>query len=251
MTSGRILFCTAISSLLMALSHLGLASSSSMQANAYGGISNSHMKQSLIRISPQETDLIKKNNDTDATFGVGLAYMISLDPITKNHPDSFIQKLFLGGDYFLSNMQHGGEVLLYQTAQFTHYDYTMSLKTNRLMVNAQLLFLPLWQGVAPFVGASIGGARIRAHYYEKPRTEETVYDGELNLAPKKNTNFVYSFAVGVRKPITPKIVFFLSYLYTDFGSIYTSGKSTYITIQSPIKIKVSTQTGLLGISYTL
>lgn len=249
MKSKGIKFFIGISSLFVSLIQLASASSPGLQANVFGGISRTQMTSSLIHISPQETDLMEKDNATDTTFGAGIAYVLPLERILNNHPNSIIKNLLFGVDYFYYNTQLGGGVQLYESAKFTNYDYTLNLRTNRLMLNIQWLFLPQWQNISPYVGAGIGGTRIRTRYYEQPKVFEMIYNGELNLTSRTNTNFVYSLTVGVRKPLTSQIELFLSYLYTDFGSAYTSCQSTLNVIESPIKIKVATQTGLLGISY--
>lgn len=231
------------------------ASGQGMQASVFAGGSFARVSTGLLAISPAQVDeLISVHTSTNSTVGVGLAYPFDVNQLFPNN--TMLQQILLGVNFFHYNTQNRGNIEEYGATQFTNYHYYLDLKTDRVMADIQLVLQSIGQGFTPFVNGSIGGARVKVHYYEMPKSSQMITDGELNLAPNTTNKLAYSLGAGLKKSLTSNVSLAGSYLYSHFGSVATTVASNQATnnpmmIESPLMVRLSTHSVLLALIYTV
>jgi opacity protein-like surface antigen len=220
-----------------------------LQVNLYGGVNYTSINKSSLAISPDEVDTLH-GGDNSNTFmsGVGLAYDFILSAPTKNN--FYLHDISLGVDAFFFNTINSGSVYQYGLPEFNNYNYYLQFKTRRLMLDGTLVFAPIWRGIMPLITAGVGTVNIATKYYDESRD---MTGGDISLSDHTVNNFAYSFGVGIRKAITANLHVSALYLYTNLGtarsSVNSNSNNTSIALQEPITAKLTTNTGLIELSW--
>jgi opacity protein-like surface antigen len=219
--------------------------SSQISASFYGGYNHAVTDENTLQL-PAETDRLLSTNGRDGFVGgVGLGYVL-------NHFPSFINSITLGPELFLFNTNTKGDVWQFQDPAFSNYNYSIRIKTTRIMLDGWLDFKPVFWGISPLIGVGMGGANIKTQYSDQVSTlgaQSGITGGEIVLANKTNHKLVYSLSAGLRKQLTPNLILSALYLYTNFGALQTSINSSQVTLQQPIRFNLHTNSALLAITY--
>jgi opacity protein-like surface antigen len=218
----------------------------------YGGLAKAiSAPKSLFfdTIYPERDTLVKNSNSGQGfTGGFGLSY----DILNAADYNSIINQVSLGLDFYFFNTNIKGDVLQFGDPELNNLTYEYGLNTIRFMFDGQLDFHPIHQ-VVPFILAGIGPSSIKAKYYDVPRPSEQHDDGGVTLPTSTRCSLAYSVGAGFKVPLSKKIQISLSYLYTDIGTGQTGSIPVLYHLGriEPISIKLRTQSGLIGLTYTL
>ncbi|KTD11294.1 outer membrane protein [Legionella jamestowniensis] len=230
----------------LALAMLVCCHAHALQVTLYGGISRTAVDLGTLHISNEEADSLHTKNENEGTIGAGLSWQLDC-----NQKNGFwlISSLLIGLNYFHFDTEPEGVVWLYGLPQFANYQYQLSLKTDRLLLNGQVELFPFWKTIHPYVEAGIGASAIRSQYWEQPMVEAGVFDGNLIFSSRTNHQFVYSLGAGIKKQLSPNWVVSFSYNFTDFGTIHAGPYDNDLVIQQPLPIDLRLHTALFGIGY--
>ncbi|CEK11040.1 outer membrane protein [Legionella hackeliae] len=221
------------------------ANAYALQTTLYGGISSTDLDMGLLHISSEETDTLHNRNDSQGTIGVGLGWQYDFN---QGNGFGLINNVIVGLNYFHFKAEPHGIVWLYGLPQFASFDYHLSLRTNRWLLNGQAELFSFWQTIHPYVEAGIGVSNIRSQYWELPR-ESGVAEGNLIFSTRTNHQLVYSLGAGIKKQLSPNWILSLAYNFTDFGTIHAGPYDADVVIQQPLDVDVKLHTALLGLSY--
>jgi len=220
-----------------------------LQASLYGGYNYLSIGGNRLLRLPIETDtLLTPSANNSFIGGIGAGYRIS------NHSNilPYIKAITIGPDLIFFNKSVHGNVLQLQDPQFPNYDYTLKLKTARLMLDGWLDGSPLCFDMVPFIGGGVGVANIKTSYYDVVSSagfDAGISGGEISLGSKTTTNFAYSLGAGLKKQLSPRVQLSAAYIYTNYGQATTSINSSQVTLVTPVSFKVQSHSALLGLTY--
>lgn len=225
------------------------ATAQSHQLKLIMGLNHAYHDTSHLQIGEPvlETDSLHET-DSGIDFIGGLGYAYDILPWFVN--DANLAKVWVGLDLILFNTTQSGEVYVDGNPDFSNYFYDLSEDTLRLMVNSEVDFKTPIKTLTPFVQASVGAARIVAHYQDETNPSVPfIREGGIDLEDKTNYNLAYSLGTGLKFLPMPEIQMSISYLYTDLGFVKTSTKDRDLTLSEPLEDHLKTSSLLFNIIY--
>jgi opacity protein-like surface antigen len=217
------------------------------QINAYVGTTMTNVSPHTINLNG-ETDSLNPNAQNYATFasGLGAAYRFVMPDVSTGKPYG-LHDFSIGLDYFSPiQLTQYGETLQYQVPTYNNYNYRLSVKSQRLMLDGEWTFHPIGERLYPFVETGVGVAQNTTSYSDTPVAPE--YGPSLTLNEHTQNQFAYALGVGLKWALTSHLNTSLRYLYTDLGDASTANTGS-LSIASPLNVALTTQTLLFGLSY--
>ncbi|WP_133128105.1 outer membrane protein [Legionella nagasakiensis] len=232
-----------VSILLVTTSVWAGMESSGPQANLYVGATNSQVNPGKLYLI-EEVDSLHPAGDrhTDFTWGLGLGYRFVLPPSTQ----SILHDISAGLDLFYFKTTQNGSVWQYQHPDFNNYRYQLPIKSLRFMVNSEWTAHPLGARLFPFAVAGFGYARNTASYQDYPLAD--VGGTGVHLDSRVHYQFAYNLGAGLKLLLTQNMDISFRYLYTKLGDAVTASSGN-VSVEAPLKVPLSTQAWLFGLSY--
>lgn len=114
-----------------------------------------------------------------------------------------------------SNARLAGDIWEDADPNFNNYFYTYKINHRHLALKSNLVFeMSPW--AQPYISASIGAAKNRAHdFMITPKIEEEV--PAPNFSSHSTTAFTYTVGLGVQKNMTEHVAFGIGYEFSDWG----------------------------------
>lgn len=146
-----------------------------------------------------------------------------------------------------TNLDQTGKVLQFGMPVFENYQYTLNIKSTRIMADLDMVFHPIGHHVFPFVEAGIGLASTSLTYTSKPIAPIT--GPNFTIPEESSLSFAYQFGLGLKYMINPHVNLSLRYLYTDMGTADTAKNANTATLAKPIIANMNAQSILFGFTY--
>lgn len=218
-----------------------------VQLSLYGGGVDVAIKKTEIDISPFETDTVTKgHHHTSFTPAAGIAYNYVIAPNSQPILDSVTLAL----NYYYISTTHKGDVYQFENPLFDNFDYSMQLKSSRLMFDTEWNFQTVWGGIVIFGEAGAGAARNKVEYHDTPKPG--IIGGGLDLPSHTQNKFAWEAGAGIKVPVPrmEKLLLSLRYLYTNLGTVDSATNGNFAIVE-PIKFKPYAQSVLLGATLQL
>ncbi len=215
-----------------------------LKISGYGGFNSTKITPGSLHMFGETDTLNPNHNNNDqnnATWGVGAAYRF-MPP----RAPSIMHDISAGLDFLYFETTQHGRTWQFERAAYDNYAYTLPISSSRLMVDSELTFNPLYNYFFPFLQAGIGFARNSASYHDKVLLSN--YTGSVNISSNSQYQFAYTLGAGLKMLLPQNFELSVRYLYTDLGQAITSS-SANVSLLNPLKIRLTTQTGLVGLTY--
>lgn len=177
--------------------------------------------------------------------GLGIKYQYS--PEAGTSLSSYAHTLSLGVDAFYTRMSRYGAT--YDYGLFNNFDYRMRVESLRLMINGEWTLPSLFSHLYPFFIAGVGPAYNSASYSDQANASAPLAVS-INMPKVSSVAFAYNIGAGFKVPLTHNIEISIRYLYSDL-SVASTGSDANLSLAHSIQIPLTTQTWLLGISYSV
>ncbi len=219
--------------------------SSGFSAALYGGYNHMSTNEDRLQLPVEKDTLYSTDGGNGFVGGIGVGY--AMDQFS-----SFIKRITVGPEVFYFSEQRKGDVWQFQNSALANYNYSIKIKSARIMLDGWLDLNPLVWEISPLLGAGIGGANIKTSYADQLSTlgfQSGISGGNIVLGNNTNNNFVYSLSAGLRKPLTPKLLLSAFYTYTNFGTVESSTQASQVTLLQPIRFNMHTNSAMLALTY--
>lgn len=212
-------------------------------------------------VTSSETDFLTQANGNNwnelaAQVGVGyvhyfpgaLQYSEKLQWLPAIEPQ--LNAYYLGQGSSLT-----GDVWRFNSSAFNAMTYTMSLQSERLMVDGALTIASKKKSSLYVIGG-IGNAWNQLKYSDADNANAApCADQGLNLGTHTNSNFAWEAGVGITYTYNPRFLLSLEYLYAGLGKAKTSASGNTGTIAAPVivpaQINLNSQAVLFGLHAVL
>lgn len=191
------------------------------------------------------TDSFKMNqNKIYFSSAVGIAYHKIIDT-------SLLQSISLGINAYYTKTTQNGSVYEYSLPDFNNSTYQMKIKSYRIMLDTEWALHPLYFGIFPFIEAGIGSVQHTMSFENTPRPNIGADGGNYYLANNLSTHIAYELGAGLKLPVTSQFILSARYLFADTGKAESRvlDTATGVTLSSPVRTKVQSQSILFGLSY--
>jgi len=224
------------------------------EAIAAGSVSQVNAGNGHLAVTSSETDkLVQTNNNSlnswGGQLGLGYVYFISKAKRYSNHVQWFpvIEPEL---NVYYNDYQNKGDVYRFGSAAFNELTYNMPIHSTRVMLDAALT-VASYKRFSTYLIAGIGDSWNRVGYSDKDNSGDMCDTQNVHLNTHTSSNFVWEAGVGVAYAFNNHAKLSFQYLYTDFGTLKTSGSGTSGTITnptlSPASFNLHTQALLLGL----
>lgn len=216
------------------------------QISVYGGFTNTKISPSNLQFFGETDSLVPSPNQkhqTDFNWGFGAAYRW----VMPQYPQfNLLHDVSLGLDFYYFFSKQHGEVWQFQQSMFNNYMYQLPIHSARLLVDTEWTLHPIGTRLFPFIEGGIGFAANTINYSNAPLPGIT---GGFWLN-SSNTQYQFSYTVGLGAKflIIPQMTLSIRYLYADLGYAVTGTAGTAPLI-NPISVPLTTQAGLIGLTY--
>ncbi|WP_147277449.1 outer membrane protein [Aquicella lusitana] len=186
----------------------------------------------------------------DFAPAIGISYDVDIDSAYRDIRYLF-HSVSLGINAYYNQTSRDGIVLQYGLPDFANSTYNMKVSSSRLMLDTELDFRPLWEGIMLFIEVGAGAARNTLSFENNPLPNVGADGGFYSLSKNPQIQFAYEAGAGIKVPICHNLVLSARYLYANSGNAESSkyDYSTGVTLGKPIKVKIESQSVLVGLSY--
>jgi len=199
-------------------------------------------------IGPYADTFTNQSNSSAWTWGIGAGYRFKLPPMIST--TYLLDSIEINADFYqLSHMTQTGDVLQFGLSEFDNYTYKLGLSNIRAMTDFDFDFHPIGQIIIPFIEGGIGAARTKISYSSSPISP--VPGPGLQLDDQTDWSFAYQVGGGFKWLAKPQLELSIRYLYVNMGTIDSATESNSASLSQPLKIDMSTQNILLGLTYLL
>lgn len=147
----------------------------------------------------------------------------------------------------ITSLDQTGKVLQFGMPVFENYNYTLNIKSTRVMADVDMAFHPIGEHFFPFVETGIGVATTAVSYSSEPISPVTGPDFKI---PQETTlSFAFQIGAGFKYVINEHVNVSVRYLYADMGSVDTSTNANTATLLKPLTVDLSSQNILFGFTY--
>lgn len=205
------------------------------------GLAQLSTKNTIVHATTIETDSLQQKNNpfTASLLGIGIGYTFPLH--SKSNGMNWFPYLKPIANLRYQKLNAEGQVYQFQDPEFYNYDYTISVASTRLMFDLALGFFK-YKHFSAYVLGGIGETWNQISYHDQ--SIPGVSGGSLFLNKSVNSKFIPETGVGVSYGINEKLTLSLEYLYTNFGTNYTSANGTLngsLTSIPPIRVPITSQ----------
>lgn len=213
-----------------------------------GGWADFNLSDSSIRVTSDEVDVLAGNNNAwDTGIGqLGIGYVM---PFMQGSNYFNTLRLELNGYYTSDDIE--GPVYRFGDPAFSDYNYKMSVKSTRLMVDALVDVFTL-NRVSIYAKGGIGAAWNRADYRETALNVGSCSLNALSLDDDTRTQFAAEGGAGLRFDFNQNIGISGEYLYAyvDSGRTGTRAASGCLSAIAPVDFNLNVQSAIIALHYT-
>lgn len=223
--------------------------------NVLGGVSSFNFgneKDIVFPTNSFRTDTFDVSGQS-AVFALGAGFTYDVMICHNNDCDkgwSVFHDIAVGINGYYNSNDRKGTVLEYGLPNFNNSTYKMNVYSSRLMADAELGLHPIKMGLTPFIEAGIGVARNTLDFQNTP--VPSLSGGYYYLSDHYHDQFAYELGAGFKIPVNNDVTISARYLYANAGNAVSSihDHTNGVTLGSPIKINVRSQSILLGFSHS-
>lgn len=191
--------------------------------------------------------LIGDHEKNDMTFGLGAAFSVRPSFLIRDYSRIIsFESLSIGIDAYQFDTSRKGKVLVNGEPQFANYKYEMHILSRRALLDGQLNFNIFEYGWIIFAQAGAGEAWNNIAYHDTPMPG--IGGNGLRLPDKTTGHFAYDLGGGIKFPLAKNLQISARYLYSNLGTMKSSTNGNFF-IDEPIKVKLTAQSILLGLTY--
>jgi len=191
----------------------------------------------LLGVTGNEVDTLIQTNRNDwnswgGQLGAGYVYFISN---AQKYSDKvqWFPRIEPELNVYYTSYKNSGDVFRFGSSAFNSLTYTIPVDSTRLMVDGALT-VASWRQISTYIIGGIGNAWNRIGYRDEVAVSTPCNIANLKLNNNNSSNFVWEAGAGLTYDINKNIALSFEYLYTDFGTLKTSGNGTAYGITTPL-----------------
>jgi opacity protein-like surface antigen len=204
-----------------------------------------------VQVQPTEVDSLTKANTSQNKFtgyvGLGYDFIVAPDAADPNAP-YLLRDIAIGVNLYHTQSDRDGQVYSVNTPNNKNANYKEQIKSNRLMLDTEWSFHPIWPLIIPFIEAGAGATKNQMEFQQTPRAGNTTVSN-LNLSEESQYQFAWEAGGGIKIPVNNHFQVTGRYLYTGLGSAQSSkNNKNGPALQKPITTDLHAQSVILGLS---
>ena len=213
-----------------------------------GGWVNARISDASIRVTSDEIDTLARNRGKwDSGIGqLGIGYV---GPLVQG--SGFFNTLRVQLNSYFTSDSLSGPVYRFGDPAFNDYNYELSVKSTRLMLDG-LVDLFSANSFSLYAKGGIGPSWNRANYSEVDLNGGGCASNPIYLNRDSHAKFAAEAGAGVRFDISQNMGISLEYLYAHLGKAQTGSGSAASCVSSvtPVNFDLKAQSVIIALHYT-